>query len=389
MGIRKLWGRRSTETGEDGSEAALTAGAAAPEPSAAADGARPRETLAFSLRSWGQHAIEQGAQSPEEIVERFEHWARQVLPVEPDAGAAVDWDELERFVLGHRKGEQRFVAQRTADLREALWAFVECFHRSLANDNRADARAGTQLERLRTAIEAGDTGTLRREALSAMQLLQSTIDVRQQRYQKQVELLSGKVARLSRDLVRAQLKASTDALTGLANRAAIDAHLEHVTQIGPLLRVPPVLLLIDIDHFKWVNDQYGHPVGDGVIQRVAARLRATFRDADDFVGRFGGDEFAVVVRDAEPGVEHGIAERALFAVREMEVETPSGGLRCSISMGAARLEVGESPAQWLRRADHALYEAKRAGRDRMVSAESRGVQKGTDPEDDSSRDVSS
>jgi diguanylate cyclase (GGDEF)-like protein len=386
MGIRKLWGRRSTDAGEDGSEAAPTVGSAAPEP---ADGARPREALAFSLRSWGQHAIEQGAQSPEEILEQFELWARQVLPVEPDTALAVDWDGLERFVLGHRKGEQRFVAQRTADLREALWAFVECFHRSLANDHRADARAGTQLDRLRTAIETGDTGTLRREALSAMQLLQSTIDLRQQRYRKQVELLSGKIARLSRDLVRAKLEASTDALTGLANRAAIDAHLEHVTQIGPLLRTPPLLLLIDIDHFKWVNDEYGHPVGDGVMQRVAARLRATFREADDFVARFGGDEFAVVVRDVEPGAELGIGERALFAVREMEVETPNGGLRCSISIGAARLEIGESPAQWLRRADHALYEAKRAGRDRMVSAGARMAQKGTDPGDDSSLDVSS
>ena len=383
-GIRRIWGRRSS----DGAEEPALGSPAPAAPADAADPQRPREALAFTLRSWGQHALELGSQTMAEIQERFEHWARNVLPGD-GAETVADYDGLERFVLEHRKQEQRFVDQRTGDLREALWAFVECFHRSLANDNRADARANTQLERLRSALDAGDTGVLRREAQSAMQLLQTSIDGRQQRYRKQVEVLSGKIARLSRDLVRAQLEASTDALTGLANRAAFDAHLGHITQIGPLLQTPPVLVLIDIDHFKWVNDKYGHPAGDEVVKRVAARLRATFRDQDDFVARFGGDEFAAVVRDASPGSEAGICDRALFAVRDMEVETPAGAVRCSISIGMARLAVGESPALWLRRADHALYEAKKDGRDRAVSAETRPARAGAESEEDSSPGVSS
>jgi diguanylate cyclase (GGDEF)-like protein len=386
VGIRKLWNRR----GADGEETP-TAGEAPPAAAPAADGARPREALAFSLRTWGQHAIDLGTLSTEQILERFEHWAGQVLPPESasDAmGASADWDGLERFVLDHRKQEQRFIEQRAADLREALWAFVECFHRSLANDHAADVRSTAQLSRLRKAIEAGDTGSLRREALSAVQLMQSMIDLRQQRYKRQVELLSGKITRLSRDLVRAELEASTDALTGLSNRAALDAHLSHVTQLGPLLAVPPVLALIDIDHFKWVNDEYGHPAGDEVMKRVAARLRATFRDREDFLARFGGDEFAAVIPGLAVGDELQIADRLLFAIRDMDVETPKGTVRCSISIGTARLGVGESLSLWLRRADQALYQAKRDGRDRAVCAERRLGAAGA-PEADPSPDVSS
>jgi diguanylate cyclase (GGDEF)-like protein len=125
------------------------------------------------------------------------------------------------------------------------------------------------------------------------------------------------------------------------------------------------------------------------VRRVSARLRATFREQDDFVARYGGDEFAVVVRDCNPGAEHGIADRVLFAVREMEVEAPEHPVRCSISVGIARLIAGESQSQWVRRADHALYEAKRAGRDRAMSAESRELSRRSEPGDDPSPHVSS
>jgi diguanylate cyclase (GGDEF)-like protein len=131
---------------------------------------------------------------------------------------------------------------------------------------------------------------------------------------------------------------------------------------------PPLLLVLDVDHFKWVNDRYGHDTGDLAIRSVAARLAASFRRGEDFVARFGGDEFVAILESIPPGSEAAQADRLLFSVREVEVATSEGPLRLSCSVGMARASAGETPQDWFKRADDALYQAKRLGRDRAVTA---------------------
>jgi diguanylate cyclase (GGDEF)-like protein len=129
---------------------------------------------------------------------------------------------------------------------------------------------------------------------------------------------------------------------------------------------PPLLMVIDIDHFKWVNDRFGHDVGDLAIRSVAARLGAACRRGEDFVARYGGDEFVAILDGVAPGTEAAQADRILFAIREIEIPTPKEPLRLSCSIGIARALGGESPPDWFRRADNALYRAKRLGRDRAA-----------------------
>jgi diguanylate cyclase (GGDEF)-like protein len=124
--------------------------------------------------------------------------------------------------------------------------------------------------------------------------------------------------------------------------------------------------MIDIDHFKWVNDTYGHGTGDRVLKDVGSSLVKSFSRKEDFVARFGGEEFVVVLQEGESETLKLLAERCLQHLRDLEFDAGDENLRISASLGVAMLHRNESPESWLERADQALYQAKDAGRDRMV-----------------------
>jgi diguanylate cyclase (GGDEF)-like protein len=125
--------------------------------------------------------------------------------------------------------------------------------------------------------------------------------------------------------------------------------------------------MIDIDHFKRLNETYGHPVGDVVLKRVAAAIAATVRE-EDVPARVGGEEFAVLLRNPGPDVAVEVGERVRRAVRSLELADVGVGV-VSVSVGVANALGAEEPIPDLvERADRALRSAKRAGRDRVVAA---------------------
>ena len=164
-----------------------------------------------------------------------------------------------------------------------------------------------------------------------------------------------------------RLRAQTDALTGLPNRRHFfEVGLASATVAGPdaVLSV----LLLDIDHFKSINDSFGHPVGDEVLRELASRCRGLLR-GHDLIARIGGEEFAVILPGTGPAEATEIAERLRMAFAGSPVATQGGEVRVTISLGGAMLSAtGETFEVLLKRADAALYEAKRGGRNRVEFA---------------------
>jgi diguanylate cyclase (GGDEF)-like protein len=152
--------------------------------------------------------------------------------------------------------------------------------------------------------------------------------------------------------------ATTDPLTGAGNRRQLD---EWSGPLEPATRVAAVV--VDLDHFKAVNDLFGHAVGDEVLIACAARLRSVVR-ADDEVLRWGGEEFAAVLRGADVETARQLAERFRQALAA-PIATAAGPLEVTASVGCAAGSI-ETLADTIRRADVALYEAKQRGRDRVV-----------------------
>jgi two-component system, cell cycle response regulator len=164
--------------------------------------------------------------------------------------------------------------------------------------------------------------------------------------------------------------ATTDGLTGLVNhrtfQARLDEHLLAAERYGKKLS----LLLCDLDHFKSVNDTYGHPVGDQVLRAVARTLANEARGTD-VVARYGGEEFAVVMPETDTGGALVIAERIRERVGALVLETEQGPLRVTMSLGVATFpDDAARKAGLVERADGCLYHAKRHGRNQSVAAAS-------------------
>jgi diguanylate cyclase (GGDEF)-like protein len=167
---------------------------------------------------------------------------------------------------------------------------------------------------------------------------------------------------LGRVLQHLKSEAQTDALTGAANRRGLMRHLGEVHTRALQGEHPYVLMMVDIDHFKAINDQHGHAEGDRVLTRVAKALHDGLR-AGDFVARWGGEEFCVLLPRIRLAEARALAERMTVQI------AASGQPRVTISVGVAEAHLpSETPEAVIQRADAAMYRAKQSGRNRVVDA---------------------
>ena len=163
----------------------------------------------------------------------------------------------------------------------------------------------------------------------------------------------------------ALLAASKDPLTGIANRSHLDTVLEREVELARRHGNALALLMADLDHFKRINDRFGHPVGDRTLKAVADSLVGCARDTD-MVFRYGGEEFCLVLSNTHLDGAQRLAERIRQAVEALRISTQLQEIGTTISVGVAALEGSETPQQLVEKADAALYESKRRGRNRVT-----------------------
>ncbi len=169
-----------------------------------------------------------------------------------------------------------------------------------------------------------------------------------------------------RDMMR--LQSQTDMLTGLYNRRRLQEVAEREFARRRRHPSPLSLMLLDLDHFKHVNDAYGHPVGDAVLSSFAETLQHQVRRLDT-VARMGGEEFAVLLPNTDGQAARRLAERILAATRVMGLPAEAGDHRLTVSIGVSEARQGDGFEHLYTRADRRLYGAKTAGRDRVVASD--------------------
>jgi diguanylate cyclase (GGDEF)-like protein len=169
-------------------------------------------------------------------------------------------------------------------------------------------------------------------------------------------------------LAQADEVTNTDALTFLPNRRKIIVELQEEVIRSNRYGAPLSISILDIDHFKKVNDIYGHTTGDETLRSVAACLRDHIRHPD-IIGRYGGEEFLIVLPNSKVKAAAEQASRLCQQVRTMQIEANNNVLSVTISIGVAQFRVGQENWEgFLHRADEALYKAKDNGRDQWVVA---------------------
>jgi diguanylate cyclase (GGDEF)-like protein len=177
--------------------------------------------------------------------------------------------------------------------------------------------------------------------------------------------LSEKNAALKAAVERIEVMANRDELTGLANRRAITSWLSEQIEAAGRTGAPLSVAILDIDHFKRINDTYGHHAGDRTLQIFAQIAAATIRSADR-IGRYGGEEFLLVLVGAPLETAKEPLERIRRALASHRWVAIEAGLRVTITIGVAQHWSGETAQELIRRADMALYLGKESGRDRLV-----------------------
>ncbi|MDH4361674.1 MAG: GGDEF domain-containing protein [Nitrospirota bacterium] len=337
------------------------------------------ESLARILRSLGRHAFELEQLSEEAIEKEFERWAMHVL-----VGAQIstedaelpghepttrrDWGALTRFVNGHRQQEKTYVTRNLQDVRNVLWEFTNIVGRAIVEDQETDQKVTNHLTQLRTATEGGSFQDVKHALFAVVQGIHTLIDERKQRQQQRLTKLGEKLRAVEEELGSARKQMTLDALTQLYNRGALDLQLERTASVSFFSGTSACILMVDVDHFKRINDTFGHPAGDAVLQQLANRLVSTFPRKADFIARYGGEEFCVLLQGAGYELSQRLGERLLNAVRREEFHYQDIGIPATVSVGVAELLPGETVHSWIERADRALYRAKDGGRDRLCLA---------------------
>ncbi|HYF66248.1 MAG TPA: diguanylate cyclase, partial [Herpetosiphonaceae bacterium] len=175
--------------------------------------------------------------------------------------------------------------------------------------------------------------------------------------------------RLEAALKREQSLARTDSLTGIANRRHFFDLANHALAVAKRYGHPLSLILFDLDHFKRINDTWGHQYGDSVLQQVVRFAQGCLRDTDLYA-RYGGEEFMVLLPQSDGAEALGVAERIRQAVAEQDFITPQGATEVTVSLGIASLDGPDDTLESLiGRADEAMYQAKAGGRNRSAVAD--------------------
>lgn len=295
-------------------------------------------------------------------------------------------DDLATLMLAITdSGQHEFEAylQRLNERLEAFQSNLQAASEGHADNSSAaramDTQIREQVDGLQTSVqEAADLDDLKRVLenhleglLGTMDQHQQQRDAREQEVAARLKGLAERVAHMEQEalgfrehLEEQRQKALIDPLTGLPNRAAWSERLEHEIRQWQQHGNTLSLAMLDLDHFKRINDNYGHLAGDKVLKIIATVLRKRLRGAD-FIARFGGEEFVLLLPATTPTVGAKLLETLRAAIEACPFHFKGERVTITISMGLASFKPGEHSDLVLKRADQALYRAKNGGRNRV------------------------
>jgi diguanylate cyclase len=304
-------------------------------------------------------------------------WYEYVAGINLALKQAIDESLLRSVVLDDAQ-IQALYRKHIADIDEDTARRVSAgFQRVLADISQSAQHAGEHAHRFGHTLEtlsgelSGTADDVGSSIASIAAVLDGTRDMQNAivKLKQRLDDSRGEIEQLREEVERARGDALADALTGLSNRrgfdAALNKSLEALDRSGPGLS----LLMTDIDHFKHINDQYGHLFGDKVIRAVAQILKQNIKGRDT-AARYGGEEFVILLPDTSLDGARAVAEKIRASIERSRIRRADNAQQLAnitISVGVTRYQPGESPQAFIERADNALYASKHSGRNRVTA----------------------
>ena len=329
------------------------------------------DTLGCVIRTMGEVSFPLAdGKSPETFQEICGEFACHVengapvpaLDIAQSADGRRQWSRIRRFFIDRRTDEKSFVTDRLGDYRGVVENLVEGMRQIGQRDQETEQRIRENLSLVENAIDNGNLPEVQAALRLTMDNIEETFARQKEEYENQISTLNDRMSNLREDLVAVQEETKRDPLTDAFNRGAFDEAIGKSMNMHFMLNQPLALLMIDLDNFKQVNDNHGHSAGDEVLRSVGECLARSFIRKSDFVARYGGDEFAVILPDTSAENARPLIVRFLenFAALDFPYATEDSKVSCSVGFTVAHNS--DTALQLVERADSALYEAKAAGR---------------------------
>lgn len=326
-----------------------------------------RATLLYMVDVYSQHLIDFDSSPARKVREIFDDFVKQLIHVQPKNDERTLF-RFRQYFASYRIEEYSYVQKSFDDFRGIIWDFVDQLAEDLKAEKTEDTQMLKNLDDLKDAVEANSIESLRSNARLFIDNYIEIQSRKDRRKTQRIDVIKKNLENVRKQLVEANDTINLDHLTKIFNRRSFDEQIRKTISLHALSKKPTCLVMVDIDHFKKVNDNYGHAIGDFVIQECAKMLKEVFYKPGDFVARIGGEEFAIILQDQGVNEAKRRAEEALNRIRQEAFVQDNVTIKFTVSMGLAQLVNDEPSDLWMRRADQALYDSKNSGRNKLTIA---------------------
>jgi diguanylate cyclase len=281
--------------------------------------------------------------------------------ISPTSDGSRQWARLRRFYVDRRREEKTFVTERLQGYRGVVDDLVNGLRQISHRDRETETSVKQSLDAIENAMAGGALPEIRAALTGTIEAISSTFAEQKKLYEEKINELNERMSHLRQDLVAVREEMKRDPLTEVYNRRAFDTAITQSLNMRFILSQPFTLVMIDLDRFKEINDNYGHAAGDVVLRSVGDALARTFTRKNDLIARYGGDEFAVILSDASPENCTALIGRFMDYVAAITVPNAPNDVHPGCCVGFTDLAADDTVEKALGRADRALYEAKASG----------------------------
>ena len=306
----------------------------------------------------------------EEFKKKIDDLAENFISEEKTKKLQSAFEKNKKNIITYIKKQKEYLKDREGEFKE----IIDLLTKAMAvvdNDNQVyNEKIYKQSEKLEKITLLDDIKKIKNELIIEVESIRKTVREKELRDSEKLEKLSKKVNSLNIELEKAKEESVKDGLTGVYNRKAFDRYIKNIVERSTVTKTPFSILLLDIDDFKNINDDFGHQTGDRMLVAMANKCHGFIR-SDDFLARYGGEEFVVVLPGASlrNAVKKGklICKEIAKSRYTLGEDKEDTVISITVSIGASVHKKGDTVETIIERADKALYAAKQAGKNRVVS----------------------